>query len=146
MPAPRWTERVSLAGRLTVLGLLAALLCCAPPLAGADRLERGNGPEPSTLDAHRCPEVACANVLRDLYEGLVAEDGGGRLVPGLAERWEVSADGRTWTFHLRAGLRWSNGEALDAGQVVASFLIHDLACDWRAGAAAGAGRRRSGSG
>lgn len=99
--------------------LLALLLCSG--VAWGQTLERGNGPEPSTLDAHRCPEVACANILRDLYEGLVAEDGAGRLIPGMAERWELSADGRTWTFHLRDGLRWSNGEALDAAQVVASF-------------------------
>ncbi len=84
-------------------------------------LERGNGPEPSTLDAHRCPEVACGNILRDLYEGLVAEDARGRVVPGMAERWEVSPDARTWTFVLRKGLLWSNGEPLDAPQVVASF-------------------------
>ena len=86
-----------------------------------DSLQRGNGPEPSTLDAHRCPEVACGNILRDLYEGLVAEDARGRLIPGMAERWDVSTDGRVWTFHLRDGLRWSNGEALTAGQIVASF-------------------------
>ncbi len=98
---------------------LALLLCCAP--AVAQTLDRGNGPEPSTLDAHRCPEVACANVLRDLYEGLVAEDGAGRLIPGMAERWEASADGRQWTFHLRPGLAWSNGAPLDAFAVVASF-------------------------
>lgn len=101
--------------------LLVALLCSAPVLAGPGRLERGNGPEPSTLDPHRCPEVACANILRDLYEGLVAEDARGGLVPGLAERWETGADGRAWTFHLRAGLRWSNGAPLDASQIVASF-------------------------
>lgn len=106
--------------RAVALGvLLAGMLCAAP--APARTLERGNGPEPSTLDPHRCPEVACANVLRDLYEGLVAEDGAGRLVPGLAERWEVSDDGRTWTFHLREGQRWSNGEPLDAPQVLASL-------------------------
>lgn len=99
--------------------LLAGLLCSG--LAAGQALERGNGPEPSTLDAHRCPEVACANVLRDLYEGLVAEDAAGGLIPGMAERWSVSADGRTWTFVLRPGLRWSNGDALDAAQVVASF-------------------------
>lgn len=100
------------------LALLALLL--AGPTA-ATPLLRGNGPEPSTLDAHRCPEVACANILRDLYEGLVAEDARGHVVPGMAERWELAPDGRTWTFHLRAGLRWSNGEALDAPQVVASL-------------------------
>ncbi|MET0892129.1 MAG: peptide ABC transporter substrate-binding protein [Pseudoxanthomonas sp.] len=107
--------------------IVAALLflCSASAVAQAGnevrQLERGNGPEPSTLDAHRCQEVACGNVLRDLYEGLVTEDAAGSLIPGMAERWEVSADGRTWTFHLRDGLRWSNGEPLDAQQIVASF-------------------------
>ncbi len=95
-----------------------ALLAFAVP---AQTLQRGNGPEPSTLDAHRCQEVACGNVLRDLYEGLVTEDARGRLVPGMAQRWSVSADGRRWSFVLRDGLRWSNGEVLDAPQVVASF-------------------------
>lgn len=102
------------------LALLLAFGLATTP-AAARTLERGNGPEPSTLDAHRCPEVSCANILRDLYEGLVAEDAGGRLIPGMAEHWEVSADGHAWTFHLRAGLRWSNGKPLDAPQVVASF-------------------------
>lgn len=98
---------------------MLVLLLALP--AAASTLERGNGPEPSTLDAHKCQEVACGNVLRDLYEGLVTEDARGRLVPGMAARWSVSKDGRTWTFVLRDGLRWSNGQALDAPQVVASF-------------------------
>lgn len=93
----------------------------SPESSSITRLERGNGPEPATLDAHKCQEVACGNVLRDLYEGLVGEDAAGRLIPGMAERWEVSADGRVWTFHLREGLRWSNGESLTAQAVVASF-------------------------
>ena len=106
--------------RAVALGVLLAGLHCSG-VALAQTLERGNGPEPSTLDPHRCPEVACANILRDLFEGLVAEDGAGRLVPGLAERWSVSDDGRTWTFHLRPDARWSNGEPLDAPQVLASL-------------------------
>jgi oligopeptide transport system substrate-binding protein len=107
--------------RLDARRLLAGLLLACAITAQAATLERGNGPEPSTLDAHKCQDVACGNVLRDLYEGLVTEDARGRLVPGMAERWSVSPDGRTWTFVLRNGLRWSNGEALDAPQVVASF-------------------------
>ncbi|GAB2503372.1 peptide ABC transporter substrate-binding protein [Lysobacter humi (ex Lee et al. 2017)] len=101
--------------------LLAAALLLSTPLAQATTLERGNGPEPSTLDAHKCQEVACGNVLRDLYEGLVTEDARGRIVPGMATHWSMSSDGRTWTFHLREGLRWSDGTALDAPQIVASF-------------------------
>jgi oligopeptide transport system substrate-binding protein len=106
------------------LRLALILLVAAMSSSGAARaqvLDRGNGPEPSTLDAHKCPEVACGNVLRDLYEGLVAEDAAGKVIPGLAESWSVAADGRTWTFRLRDGLAWSNGEPLDAPQVAASF-------------------------
>jgi oligopeptide transport system substrate-binding protein len=110
--------------RVAAGGAMLALMLIAMP-AWAQRapvqLERGNGPEPSTLDAHRCQDVACGNVLRDLYEGLVTEDAHGRLVPGMAQRWSVSGDGRTWTFELRDGLRWSDGAPLDARDVVESF-------------------------
>jgi oligopeptide transport system substrate-binding protein len=109
--------------RLLGCALLLVALSLAPPCADASGgvLDRGNGPEPSTLDAHRCQEVACGNVLRDLYEGLVAEGPDGALIPGMAERWEATPDGLAWTFHLRTGLRWSNGEPLQAWQIVASF-------------------------
>lgn len=123
----RTTSALQRYGSALLLALAAPVVPAQPAPApaamqsAATQLERGNGPEPSTLDAHRCQEVACGNVLRDLYEGLVTEDAHGRLVPGLAQRWSVSADGRTWRFALRPGLRWSNGEALDAAQVVASF-------------------------
>lgn len=101
---------------LPLAGLIATAVAAAPA-----RLERGNGPEPSTLDAHRCQEIACSNILRDLYTGLVSEAADGRLEPGLAESWAVSADGLEWRFTLREGLRWSNSEPLDAAQIVASF-------------------------
>ncbi|ALN65847.1 bacterial extracellular solute-binding s, 5 Middle family protein [Lysobacter antibioticus] len=117
----RYGAAVSLADLLGVFLMGALWAPAALAQAAPSQLERGNGPEPSTLDAHRCQEVACGNVLRDLYEGLVTEDARGRLVPGMAERWSVSADGRSWTFVLRGNLRWSNGEPIDAGQVVASF-------------------------
>lgn len=101
--------------------ILSIILLLSMTPVAAQTLERGNGPEPSTLDAHKCPEVACGNILRDLYEGLVTKDGKGNLIPGMAERWEVSADGRTWTFHLRENLRWSNGEPLTSNDIVKSF-------------------------
>ena len=101
--------------------ILSMLLLLTVMPLWAQTLERGNGPEPSTLDAHKCPEVACGNILRDIYEGLVAKDGKGKLIPGMAERWEVSSDGRTWTFHLRPHLKWSNGEALTSIDIVHSF-------------------------
>jgi len=98
---------------------LCALTLAAP--CPARTLDRGNGPEPSTLDAHRCQEIACANLLRDLYEGLVAEDAQGSLIPGLAQSWTRSDDGLTWSFQLRADARWSDGAPVDAVQVAASL-------------------------
>ncbi|MDQ3510639.1 MAG: ABC transporter substrate-binding protein, partial [Pseudomonadota bacterium] len=109
-------KRTGLAVLLALSGVIAQ---AQPGMPG--RLERGNGPEPGTLDAHRCQEVACGNALRDLFEGLVTEDAQGRLIPGMAESWHVSSDGLRWTFVLRERLRWSNGEPLDAPQIVASF-------------------------
>jgi oligopeptide transport system substrate-binding protein len=45
-----------------------------------------------------------------MYEGLIAGDVKGEMGPGAADKWEVSDDGLTWTFHLRDGLKWSNGD------------------------------------
>jgi len=84
-------------------------------------LRRGNGPEPASLDAHRAQDIASHSVLRDLYEGLVSEDAEGRIVAGMAERWEISADGLHYRFLLRPDLRWSNGAPLRAEAIVASF-------------------------
>ena len=58
----------------------------------------------------------------DVYEGLISFDGEGRVIPGAAERWEVSADGLTYSFHLRDGLKWSNGDALVAQDFVDGML------------------------
>ncbi len=60
-------------------------------------------------------------MLRDLFEGLTRLDHHAAPIAGAAESWSVSADGRVYTFKLRAGLRWSNGDALVAGDYVAGL-------------------------
>jgi oligopeptide transport system substrate-binding protein len=84
-------------------------------------LHRGNMSEPETLDPHRAEGVPTANILRDLFEGLVTTAPDGRLVPGAAERWEVSEDGTVYTFFLRPEGRWSNGDPLTAEDFVYSL-------------------------
>ncbi|MGH8530484.1 MAG: peptide ABC transporter substrate-binding protein [Nevskiales bacterium] len=81
-------------------------------------LRRANGAEPETLDPHRAQSANAANIIRDLYEGLVGAEPDGRLSPAAAQSWEVSADGKTYTFHLRPNARWSNGEAVTASDFV----------------------------
>ena len=77
-------------------------------------LHRGNGTEPQTLDPHRAEGVPSSNILRDLFEGLVAEAPNGELIPGAAESWKISEDGLIYTFTLRPDGRWSNGDPVTA--------------------------------
>lgn len=82
--------------------------------ADTTTLHRGNGLEPESLDPHRARGVETFSILRDLYEGLVAEAADGTLIPGVAESWTVSDDGLVWTFALRGDAHWSNGDAVTA--------------------------------
>lgn len=83
-------------------------------LADAQVLHRGNGAEPQTLDPHRGEGVPGSNIHRDLFEGLTIEAPDGTVIPGVAESWEISDDGMLYTFALRKGARWSNGEPVTA--------------------------------
>jgi oligopeptide transport system substrate-binding protein len=85
-------------------------------------LRRGNGPEPESLDPQLARSESAFNVARDLFEGLTALDGDGNVIPGAASSWQLSADGKTFEFTLRANARWSNGDALSA---------EDFAAGWR---------------
>jgi peptide/nickel transport system substrate-binding protein len=78
--------------------------------------------EPPNLDptagaAAAIDEVVYANI----FEGLTRFAPDGAIVPGLARRWDVSEDGRTYTFHLHPGVTFHDGTAMDASDVVFSL-------------------------
>ena len=77
-------------------------------------LRRGNGTEPQTLDVALAQGTPSSHIQRDLFEGLIAEKADGTLIPGAAERWQISKDGLVYTFHLRPDGRWSNGDPVTA--------------------------------
>jgi oligopeptide transport system substrate-binding protein len=82
----------------------------------------GNGAEPEDLDPQVVTAYTDQNILLALFEGLTAVDERtSQPVPAAAQSWEESADGLSWTFHLRGGLRWSNGEPLTADDFVRSW-------------------------
>lgn len=87
-------------------------------LAPRQILRRGNGEEPETLDPHRAQGVPAHNILRDLFEGLTVELPSGAVAPGAAEHWDISRDGKRYTFYLRESARWSNGDPLTAEDFV----------------------------
>ena len=101
---------------------LVVVLGLTTPAFADDTLDRGVGSEWSSLDPHVNFDAAAGYIQMDAYEGLVSFDGTGKVIPGAAERWEASADGLTYTFHLRAGLKWSNGDALVAQDFVDGIL------------------------
>ncbi len=109
-------------GFRTVLAVMALAAGLAAPVWADDTLDRGIGSEWSSLDPHVNFDAAAGWIQMDVYEGLVSFDGTGLIIPGAAESWDVSEDGLIYTFHLRAGLKWSNGDALVAQDFVDGML------------------------
>ncbi|MDT8901705.1 peptide ABC transporter substrate-binding protein [Anaeroselena agilis] len=70
--------------------------------------------EPETLDPRKATSIPAGIIQAQLFEGLTALDAASSPVPAAAERWEISPDGLTYTFHLRKGAKWSNGEPVTA--------------------------------
>lgn len=123
------------------LGIFAAIFSgCGPretPVETGNReqiLHRGLGADVAELDPHIVTGLSEINVVAALFEGLVAEDPIDlHPVPGVAERWEISADGLTYTFHLRADAHWSNGTPVTARDFLASYrrvLTASLGADY----------------
>lgn len=77
--------------------------------------------DPTELDPHLVVLDAASMITDLVYEGLVHEDPSLVPQPLLAERWEISDDGQTYTFHLRQGVTFHNGRPLVADDVVYSF-------------------------
>ncbi len=94
----------------------------APAAASGEKiLSVQVGPDPETIDPALNSAVDGGNMLLHSFECLLTVDEDGKLAPGQAESWETSEDGLTWTFHLREGLKWSDGTDLTANDFVYSW-------------------------
>lgn len=86
-----------------------------------DILYRGNTGEPGSLDPHLVTGTWENNIVGDLFVGLLTEAVDGKIIGGAAEKWDVSSDGKTYTFYLRKNGKWSDGKPLTAQDFVFSF-------------------------
>ncbi|KAA1189597.1 peptide ABC transporter substrate-binding protein [Pseudohalioglobus sediminis] len=85
-------------------------------------LHFGNGSEPQGLDPHVVTGVPENKIVRSLFEGLAVKNPWTlEPEPGVAESWDISEDGRVYTFYLNPEAKWSNGEPVTAGDYVWSW-------------------------
>jgi len=90
--------------------------------AAAKQIVIGVTDKVTDLDPSNAYDFFTWEVLNNIMEGLVKyKPGTLEIEPGLAESWEVSDDGKTWTFHLRGGLKFADGKPLTAQDVVRSI-------------------------
>ncbi len=76
---------------------------------------------PDSLDPHKTSGTLTFQVCKSLYDTLAEPDADGKLVPALAESWEVSEDSLVWTFKLRSGVVFHNGDAFTSKDVLATM-------------------------
>lgn len=75
-----------------------------------------------TLDPQFVESLSDRHLANQLFEGLVSIDPEGNVIPGVATRWDISEDGKKWTFYLRDNAKWSNGDPVTA---------HDFVYGWQ---------------
>ncbi|WP_275385242.1 peptide ABC transporter substrate-binding protein [Xenorhabdus bovienii] len=98
----------------------AAVIPSGTQLADKQEITRNNFSEPVSLDPHKSDSSSEFDILRDFFERMVAIDKKDKVIPALAERWETN-DNKTWVFHLRKGIKWSDGSPITAHDVVFSW-------------------------
>ncbi|WP_235993041.1 peptide ABC transporter substrate-binding protein [Heyndrickxia sporothermodurans] len=81
---------------------------------GPKVLKLNNTEEPGALHPGLAQGTHDSWILEGTFEGLTKKTPEGKIVEGMAEKWETSEDGLTWTFHLRDGIKWSNGDPVTA--------------------------------
>ena len=113
---------------LLLVGALVWLTGCGPKedtvtrQAKAGILVINNAAEPSSLDPQEITGLLESRIAYSLFEGLVNYDPVDlHAIPGVAESWTMSDDGRVWTFKLRPNARWSNGDPVQASDFIFSY-------------------------
>ncbi len=112
--------------RRGIPGLTGLLLACLS-LSSCQTRPRAdlvlcNGAEPQTLDPALVSGQLEGRLCSALYEGLTRRDSRGKSIPAAAQSWNISPDGKTYTFHLRPDLRWSNGDPVTSSDYRESWL------------------------
>ena len=96
-------------------------LIAVPGIAGAKTLNFALSGNPDSLDPHKTSGTLTFQTLKSVYDTLAEPDKSGKIIPALAQKWEVSSDALTWTFYLRKGVVFHNGDKLTSEDVKATL-------------------------
>ena len=110
--------------RLFLLVLPAILACGGGGESAPSRktiIDSRDTYDPRSLDPALSTDVPTGRAVAYVFDGLTRFTPDAKVVPGLAKSWDVSADGITYTFHLRSGVKFHDGRPFTANNVVASF-------------------------
>ena len=119
-----------------LLSVILAAVMCVTMLAGCGQSDTKQGStgtgsgelvanlstEPSDMFSATTTDTVSLSVLRHIMENLVMQDENDNVIPGCAESWTISEDNLTYTFKIREGMKWSNGEPVTA---------HDFVFGWK---------------
>ncbi|WP_241607013.1 peptide ABC transporter substrate-binding protein [Rosenbergiella australiborealis] len=111
---------MALLGLCAVSTTQAAVVPAGTILANQQQVTRNNGSDPATLDPQLAESNDAFNIILDSFVGAVALDSEGKVHSELAEKWD-NQDNKVWTFHLRPGITWSNGQPITAQDFVYSW-------------------------
>ncbi len=104
--------------KLVAASLFAALSAGVAPAQAQQTLRYAFQGNLNTLDPHSLNETTTLGLQGNVYEGLTKRDKELKIIPGLAERWEVLDGGKRWRFYLRKGVKFHNGSDFNADDVV----------------------------
>ena len=102
--------------------LLLLVAACADAGTSDTTLRYYLSADPVTLDPAQSTDVQSGEIITMLFDNLVRFDVDGKLVPGLASRWEADSTGRVYTFHLRPAVTFPDGRRITSRDVEASIL------------------------
>jgi peptide/nickel transport system substrate-binding protein/oligopeptide transport system substrate-binding protein len=109
--------------RFLLVTLFAAMACTGGEASPARNtlIDSRDTYDPRSLDPALSTDVPTGRAVGYVFDGLVRFTPDAQVVPGLARSWEISADGLTYTFHLRNGVKFHDGSAFSARNVIKSF-------------------------
>lgn len=113
----RSVRKMTIKRRIAIVLVAMVILALAIPACTATH-EGGEltlyGAEPSTLDPALCMDATSSSYIVEIFSGLVTLNSDLEVIADIAQSWDISPDGRTYTFHLRDGVTFHNGKAVTA--------------------------------